>query len=117
MELAGGRRTPSLRSTTSAPGAIPGYSRRTGFPDTIVRSCVVHLIRISLRPVPRKHRAAVAAELKNIYTARSRDLRGRGFGRSNVLAAAIKAVPVTIARAGLHGQAVEREWGRREWRG
>lgn len=32
----------------------------------------------------------------------------------HVLAATIKAVPVTIARAGLHGQAVERERGRRE---
>ena len=32
----------------------------------------------------------------------------------HVLAAAIKAVQVTIARAGIHSQAVEREWGRRE---
>jgi putative transposase len=30
---------------------------------------VVHLIRNSLRPVPRKHRAAVAAELRKVYTA------------------------------------------------
>jgi putative transposase len=43
------------------------------FPHTTVQSCVVHLIRNSLRPVPRKHRAAVAAELKNIYTAPDAD--------------------------------------------
>ncbi|SEG78936.1 Transposase, Mutator family [Thermomonospora echinospora] len=30
---------------------------------------MVHLIRNSLRPVPRKHRAAVAAELRKVYTA------------------------------------------------
>ncbi|MEU6036108.1 transposase [Actinomadura sp. NPDC047616] len=38
------------------------------FPHTSVQSCVVHLIRDSLRPVPRKHRAAVAAELRKAYT-------------------------------------------------
>ncbi|MFE0078376.1 transposase, partial [Nonomuraea sp. NPDC059023] len=39
------------------------------FPHTTVQACIVHLIRNSLRPVPRKDRAAVAAELKTIYTA------------------------------------------------
>lgn len=45
----------------------------SAFPHTTVQSCVVHLIRNSLRPVPRKHRAAVAAELKKIYTAPDAD--------------------------------------------
>jgi len=39
------------------------------FPYTIVQTCVVHLIRNALRPVARRDRAAVAAELKKIYTA------------------------------------------------
>ncbi|WP_404828576.1 IS256 family transposase [Spongiactinospora rosea] len=39
------------------------------FPHTIVQTCVVHLIRNALRPVARRDRAAVAAELKKIYTA------------------------------------------------
>ncbi|WP_433381647.1 IS256 family transposase [Streptosporangium sp. CA-115845] len=41
------------------------------FPYTIVQTCVVHLIRNALRPVARRDRAAVAAELKKIYTAPS----------------------------------------------
>lgn len=45
----------------------------SAFPHTTVQSCVVHLIRNSLRPVPRKHRAAVAAELKKVYTAPDAD--------------------------------------------
>jgi transposase-like protein len=45
----------------------------TACPRTTVQSCVVHLIRTSLRPVPRKHRAAVAAELRKIYTAPDAD--------------------------------------------
>src|SRR5919109_3866769 len=48
-----------------------------GFPDAIeavfpqawVQTCVVHLIRSSLRFVPDKHRRIVAKELKPIYTA------------------------------------------------
>ncbi|MCP2337807.1 transposase-like protein [Actinomadura rupiterrae] len=39
------------------------------FPHATVQTCVVHLIRNALRPVPRKDRAAVAAELKKVYTA------------------------------------------------
>jgi putative transposase len=39
------------------------------FPYTTVQTCVVHLIRNALRPVARRDRAAVAAELKKIYTA------------------------------------------------
>lgn len=39
------------------------------FPATTVQTCVVHLIRNSLRPVPRKDRAVMAAELKKVYTA------------------------------------------------
>jgi transposase-like protein len=39
------------------------------FPHTTVQTCIVHLIRNSLRLVPRKERAGMAAELKKIYTA------------------------------------------------
>ena len=39
------------------------------FPSTVVQRCVVHLIRNSLRPVARRDAAAVAAELRKIYTA------------------------------------------------
>jgi putative transposase len=39
------------------------------FPATVVQACVVHLIRNALRPVARKDAAAVAAQLRTIYTA------------------------------------------------
>ena len=39
------------------------------FPHTWVQTCIVHLIRQSLRFVPDKHRRQVAKELKPIYTA------------------------------------------------
>jgi putative transposase len=39
------------------------------FPHTWVQTCIVHLIRQSLRFVPDKHRRPVAADLKPIYTA------------------------------------------------
>jgi hypothetical protein len=39
------------------------------FPAATVQRCVVHLIRNSLRPVARRDAAAVAAELRKIYTA------------------------------------------------
>ncbi len=39
------------------------------FPKTIVQTCVVHLIRHSLRYVPRREREQVARDLKPIYTA------------------------------------------------
>lgn len=49
----------------------------TGFPDAIeavfpqtwVQTCIVHLVRSSMRFVPYKDRRAVAADLKTIYTA------------------------------------------------
>jgi putative transposase len=52
-----------------------------GFPDAIeavfphawVQTCIVHLIRASLRFVPDKDRRAVARDLKPIYTAIDRD--------------------------------------------
>jgi putative transposase len=52
-----------------------------GFPDAIeavfpkawVQTCIVHLIRASLRFVPDKDRRAVAKDLKPIYTAVDRD--------------------------------------------
>jgi putative transposase len=39
------------------------------FPNTVVQTCIVHLIRHSLRYVPRREREQVARELKPIYTA------------------------------------------------
>ena len=39
------------------------------FPNTIVQTCVVHLIRLSLKYVPRREREQVARDLKPIYTA------------------------------------------------
>jgi putative transposase len=53
----------------------------TGFPDAIeavfpqawVQTCLVHLVRSSLRFVPYKDRRAVAADLKRIYTAADQD--------------------------------------------
>ena len=53
----------------------------TGFPDAIeavfpqawVQTCLVHLVRSSLRFVPYKDRRAVAADLKRIYTATDQD--------------------------------------------
>ena len=43
------------------------------FPRTVVQTCVVHLIRNSLRPVARRDAAAVAAGLRTIYTAADPD--------------------------------------------
>jgi transposase-like protein len=39
------------------------------FPATIVQTCIVHLIRHSLKYVPRRERERVARDLKPIYTA------------------------------------------------
>jgi putative transposase len=39
------------------------------FPKTTVQTCIVHLIRSSLKYVPRRERAQVARDLKPIYTA------------------------------------------------
>ena len=39
------------------------------FPQTVVQTCIVHLIRHSLRYVPRREREHVARDLKPIYTA------------------------------------------------
>jgi putative transposase len=43
------------------------------FPKTIVQTCVVHLIRHSLKYVPRREREQVARDLKPIYTATDAD--------------------------------------------
>jgi putative transposase len=43
------------------------------FPGTTVQTCIVHLIRHSLKYVPRREYAAVAADLKPIYTALNAD--------------------------------------------
>jgi putative transposase len=39
------------------------------FPQTVVQTCIVHLIRHSLKYVPRREREHVARDLKPIYTA------------------------------------------------
>jgi putative transposase len=39
------------------------------FPETTVQTCIVHLIRSSLKYVPRREREQVARDLKPIYTA------------------------------------------------
>ena len=43
------------------------------FPNAWVQTCIVHLIRQSLRFVPDKHRRAVAKDLRPIYTAADAD--------------------------------------------
>jgi putative transposase len=43
------------------------------FPQATVQTCIVHLIRNSLRLVPRKERAQMAAMMKRIYTAPDAD--------------------------------------------
>jgi putative transposase len=43
------------------------------FPNTTVQTCIVHLIRRSLRYVPRREREQVARDLKPIYTALDAD--------------------------------------------
>ena len=43
------------------------------FPKTTVQTCVVHLIRASLKYVPRREREQVARDLKPIYTAKDAD--------------------------------------------
>ncbi|MGH2894264.1 MAG: IS256 family transposase [Solirubrobacteraceae bacterium] len=43
------------------------------FPKTTVQTCVVHLIRTSLKYVPRREREQVARDLKPIYTATDAD--------------------------------------------
>jgi putative transposase len=39
------------------------------YPQTVVQTCVVHLIRHSLKYVPRREREQVARDLKPIYAA------------------------------------------------
>jgi transposase-like protein len=43
------------------------------FPKTTVQTCIVHLIRNSLKYVPRREREQVARDLKPIYTALDAD--------------------------------------------
>src|SRR5262249_36414902 len=43
------------------------------YPATVVQTCIVHLIRHSLRYVPRREREQVARDLKPIYTAANVD--------------------------------------------
>jgi len=43
------------------------------FPKTTVQTCIVHLIRASLKYVPRREREQVARDLRPIYTAKDSD--------------------------------------------
>src|SRR5947209_73666 len=43
------------------------------YPQTVVQTCIVHLIRHSLKYVPRKEREQVARDLKPVYTALDAD--------------------------------------------
>src|SRR5215218_2437628 len=49
------------------------------FPNTVVQTCVVHLIRHSLKYVPRREREQVARDLKPIYTAVDADAAHRAL--------------------------------------
>jgi putative transposase len=51
------------------------------FPHTWVQTCIVHLIRHSLRFVPDKHRKKVAADLRPIYTAVDADAAAEALER------------------------------------
>jgi putative transposase len=51
------------------------------FPKTTVQTCIVHLIRLSLKYVPRRERDQVARDLKPIYTAIDADAAHRELER------------------------------------
>jgi putative transposase len=51
------------------------------FPKTTVQTCIVHLIRASLKYVPRREREQVARDLKPIYTALDADAAQRELER------------------------------------
>ena len=51
------------------------------FPKTTVQTCIVHLIRSSLKYVPRREREQVARDLKPIYTALDADAAQRELER------------------------------------
>jgi putative transposase len=51
------------------------------FPATTVQTCVVHLLRLSLKYVPRREREQVARDLKPIYTAIDADAAHRELER------------------------------------
>jgi putative transposase len=51
------------------------------FPNTVVQTCIVHLIRHSLKYVPRREREQVARDLKPIYTATDADAAAQELER------------------------------------
>jgi putative transposase len=51
------------------------------FPRTTVQTCIVHLIRLSLKYVPRREREQVARDLKPIYTAIDADAAHQALER------------------------------------
>lgn len=60
---------------TGLPGAVEAV-----FPQTVFQTCVVHMIRSSTRFVSWKDRKAVCADLRNIYTASSREAADQALG-------------------------------------
>ena len=46
------------------------------FPNTLVQTCIVHLVRASLKFVSWKERRAMAADLKTIYRAATAEMAG-----------------------------------------
>lgn len=73
----------------------------TAFPESTVQTCIVHVIRNSLRYVSFKDRRAIAADLKPIYTAPSRD-------------AASDALDAFEAKWGRRGEMIVASW-RNNW--
>src|SRR5215207_9456990 len=78
------------------------------FPQTVVQTCVVHLIRHSLKYVPRREREQLARDLKPIYTAVDADAAqqaleafdekwGERFAASLIVSSIL--VPALTARA------------------
>src|SRR4051812_21558138 len=51
------------------------------FPETVVQTCIVHLIRHSLKYVPRREREQVTRDLKPIYTAVDADAAHQALER------------------------------------
>ena len=62
---------------------LTGFPRaiETVFPRTTVQTCIVHMVRNSLRFVSWKNRKPVARELRAIYTAASEDQAGAALTR------------------------------------
>jgi putative transposase len=63
------------------------------FPRTTVETCIVHLIRLSLKYVPRREREQVARDLKPIYTAIDADPTRRSSASTRNGVSASRSLP------------------------